>query len=196
MIGSTINHYSTTHLQDVAVRLFRAALSSSTSSAYEGMFKRYHDFCVTHFPDSHLLPSTQDMVAQFISSLFLDNSCPSTIASPISAISFAHKGRGFHDPTCCFVIRIILKGIQNTNGTVDTRLPITCHILTEMLSAISQVINGRYYQSLLKAMFLLAFHAFLRISEITMKRQSDRRHLTRQLTLQYLYLSTNIRTIM
>lgn len=173
MAGSATHHCSAAYLQTVASQLFQASLSPSTVTSYERMFQRYVDFCNMQFKNMPLFPSTQDMVSQFVASLFVDNLSPSTIASYISAISFAHKCRDAPDPTSSFVIKKILKGIQNTKGKLDSRLPITGAILIKILNATSHVVSNRFHQSLLRAMFLLAFHAFLRIGEITTRRPTD-----------------------
>jgi len=47
------------------------------------------------------------------------------------------------------------------------RRPITLSVLSDLLDSLSHVCNSFYQQKLFTAMFLLAFHAFLRIGEIT-----------------------------
>lgn len=187
MVGAEEHNHSTAKLQNVAHQLFRAALSPSTTSSYERMISRYSKFCTGFFSNRPVFPSTHDMLSQFIASLYLDNLSPSTIASYISAISFAHKCKEYHDPTTSFLIKKILKGVQNVKGTTDSRLPITGPILAKLLAAVPLVITGEYHQHLLKSMFLLAFHAFLRIGEITTRGPSDHNRVLQvpDVTFQY-----------
>lgn len=135
------------------------------------MLKTYEKFCYQHFPGTSIFPSTNLMVAHFISFLFVQNYQPSTIASYVSAISYVHKLNFFDDPTNSFFIRKIIKGANNLKSSCDTRLPITKEILSKLLGAIPVVIQGPYNQMLLRAMMSLAFYCFLRIGEMAVKNE-------------------------
>lgn len=63
----------------------------------------------------------------------------------------------------------ILKGCQAIGQRKDTRLPITAPILQKLLSALEHTVSQYPTRLLLRAVFLLAFHAFLRLGEITVK---------------------------
>ena len=56
-----------------------------------------------------------------------------------------------------------------TGSAVDMQLPITTRILHKLISAIPTVVMLASHRSLLKAMFLLCFNAFLRMGEICLK---------------------------
>ena len=60
----------------------------------------------------------------------------------------------------------MLTAALKTKTTKDCRLPITKQILSTMLGHLSQVIIKSYDNIMYRAMFLLAFYAFLRIGEI------------------------------
>lgn len=64
---------------------------------------------------------------------------------------------------------MFLKGVQNIKGHSDSCLPITGPILCKLIDALPQVVTSRFHHIMLKAMYLLAFYAFLRIGEITVK---------------------------
>lgn len=49
----------------------------------------------------------------------------------------------------------------------DSRLPITPAILKSLIYSLIHTCNSNFLRHMLKAMYLLAFHAFLRIGEIT-----------------------------
>ena len=119
------------------------------------------------FPSSHIL------LSPFIANVFLRNDSPSTIPTHISALSFVHKSNSWPDPTDMFVIYKILKGVQNLKGKNDPRLPITKATLIKLIDSLPCVIVNVDNQLALKAMFLLAFYAFLRVGEISTKSGSD-----------------------
>ena len=101
------------------------------------------------------------MIVQFIAYLFVQKFSPSTIASYVSAVSFAHKARMMEDPTGSFIVKKLMKGAEKLKGKVDCRLPITGEILAKLVTALPIVVSNRYHQVLLRAMFLLAFMHFL-----------------------------------
>ena len=68
-----------------------------------------------------------------------------------------------------FLIQKALLGAQRLNPPKNVRLPIHTTLLHKMLDAISTSANDHYTKNLFRAMFNLAFHAFLRIGEITVR---------------------------
>ena len=61
----------------------------------------------------------------------------------------------------------MLKGYSKTRYSLDSRLPITLPILFKILDFCDQFLSAPYSISQFKAMCSLAFHAFLRIGEMT-----------------------------
>ena len=61
----------------------------------------------------------------------------------------------------------MLCGARRLSASPDMRLPITLPVLKQLLDALPFVTYSFDQQQLFSAMFLLAFHAFLRIGEIT-----------------------------
>ena len=169
MVGPLSNRNSSDSLENIAHLLFKASIAPATAATYSRMLSNYEQFCEIYFPGVQIFPSTQNMVSQFIAKLFLQNLSPSTIASYLSAISFVHKAKNILDPTDNFIVKKILKGVQNIKGHSDTRLPITGPISCKLIDSLPKVVTTPYHQMMLKAMFLLAFYAFLRIGEITVK---------------------------
>ena len=104
-----------------------------------------------------------------IGNLFLKNYSSSCIASQMSAISYVHKVLVLQDPTQTFIAKIILKGCQASVPMRDTRLPITPNILRKLLNALAHIVPQYSLRILLRALFLLAFHAFLRLGEVAVK---------------------------
>lgn len=141
-----------------------SALSPSSSLAY----RRSWSLLLTWKPQISLPVSVID-ICNFIGHLFLQNYSPSTILSHISAVSFVHKLYNILDPTQAFVTKKILKGCQSLGSRKDARLPITGPILQQIIAALDHTVSQYSLRLLLRALFLLAFHAFLRLGEITVK---------------------------
>ncbi len=66
----------------------------------------------------------------------------------------------------------MLAGAKKSRPAVDGRLPITFQILNLLVPALQHTVSSLYDRVLLQAMFLLAFHAFLRVGEITVSSHS------------------------
>ena len=86
-----------------------------------------------------------------------------TLMTYMSAISYVHKLAGKVNPTQVFVINKLLVGAKKLSGTPDTRLPISLSILRKFVDATQFIASSAYLRLLRQSMFLLAFHAFLRI---------------------------------
>lgn len=61
----------------------------------------------------------------------------------------------------------MLQGFQKIKPSLDSRLPITPNILKSLLQALEHTTSSFFIKLLLRAMFLVAFCAFLCIGEIT-----------------------------
>lgn len=70
-------------------------------------------------------------------------------------------------------MRKLLKGSENLKPSIDARLPITKTILEKIIQSLGSCIHDVALQVLLKAVFLLAFHAFLRLGEILIRTPKD-----------------------
>ena len=98
-------------------------------------------------------------VCNFIGHLFWKPYSPSSIASHVSAISFVHKLLPLSYPTNSFIVRKLIKGCNNLSRTIDTRIPITMDILKNIMQGIEPAVQDFYLRIMLRAIFLLAFHA-------------------------------------
>ena len=85
----------------------------------------------------------------------------------MSAISFLLQLGGYEDLTGHFIISKALRGYHKEKAAKDSRLPITPSILKGLCQSLPKTCSSRFLQLMLHAMYLLAFHAFLRIGEIT-----------------------------
>ena len=98
---------------------------------------------------------------------------PSSISLHLSALAYVHKLQGMPDPTDSFIVKKMISGVHKLRAKPDTRLPITPDILRRMLDKLQFIGASKYTLRLLTAMFLLAFFAFLRVGEITVRSQKD-----------------------
>ena len=85
----------------------------------------------------------------------------------MSALSYVHKLLSLSDPTSLFVVRKALAAIRRIPTGKLIRLPISIELLYQLVDAIQNTVSNQYQQVLFKAMFLTAFHGFLRVGEIT-----------------------------
>ena len=103
----------------------------------------------------------------------LDKGYHATIASHASAFSFIHQFFDKPDPTSSFFVRKFLKGARTVASSADARLPITKVLLRRIIEAIPIVISNSTQQKLFRAIFLLAFAAFLRMGVICLVSAAD-----------------------
>lgn len=71
----------------------------------------------------------------------------------------------------------MLQGFQKAKPSMDNRLPVTPNILKSLLLALEHTTSSFFTKIMLKAMFLVAFCAFLRIGEITKTSASTQHYL-------------------
>lgn len=154
------------------LRLLNAALTEGSKQAYKRAIASYTNFSKKHFPTCSVFPASTGVLAAFIASRFSQNYAPATLMTYMSALSYIHKLADMADPTQHFVIKKLLAGAQKLAGKPDTRLPITPSVLYKIVDATNFIVSSDYVHRMLKSMFLLAFHAFLRIGEMTVHSRS------------------------
>lgn len=67
----------------------------------------------------------------------------------------------------------MLQGFQRQGGPQNPRSPITSHILHSLLQTLNASVHPSYDKALFSAMFVLAFHCFLRVGELTSRNASQ-----------------------
>ena len=112
-------------------------------------------------------PVSEAIMANFIAYLFDSQYAATTIASITSAISFVHKLMQVQDPSETFLIKKLLQGCKKLRTQKDQRLPITSVILNQIITASDFTISNKFSAIRFKAMCSLAFHALLRVGEMT-----------------------------
>lgn len=68
-----------------------------------------------------------------------------------------------------FLVQKMLEGARRLGHQPDTRQPITLSVLHKLIRVIPAITHIQPQRALLKAMFLLAFHGFLRVGEFTVR---------------------------
>lgn len=96
------------------------------------------------------------------------------------------------DPTQAFVARKILKGCQSLGSYKDSRLPITPEILRKILHALNHTVPLHFHRCLLRALFLLAFHAFVRLGELTTKSKVDANRVLQRCDVHFEYKGASL----
>lgn len=146
-------------------------------------------FCAKTGRNASLYPIGISDAILFIAYLFERNMAPNTISTYIGAMATINKLHGGSDIFNQFLVKKILAGVNRIRGSIDTRLPIQLDLLHALVNSIPQVVPTLYMQTLLKASYLMAFHAFLRVGEIMAKSTTD---TTRPLQLQDIVLQPKV----
>lgn len=140
------------------------ALAPSTKILYMKHYTIFCQFVSDYFPDDETI--TEEVWILFVSYLHRHkNWSPATIVPALSAVSFILKlsGRGSEDYSKGFIVRTLVRALQNTNQAQDTRQPITLSILERLV-----IVPRRNHHDIIlfPAMYSLMFFALLRIGEV------------------------------
>lgn len=157
-----------TGLTSKACTILSASLAQSTRNSY----RKSWDLFLQLSPSSNVLPLNYIALCNFIAALFNNNYSPSSIASHVSAISYVHKILALPDPSQSFMVRKMLRGCQNLARPGDSRLPITADILKKLISALDSIVHNMNFRLITRTVFLLAFHAFMRLGELVVRKPS------------------------
>ena len=144
-----------------------ASLAPSSRKLYAKSTLRLQEFAVSLAASVIWFPAPVSLICMFIVHLLGAGLSTSTVWSTLSAISFFHKLFRFPDPTADFLVRRIMIGALKSHPSYDTRVPISVPILHKLCDTCERVTNTAYAATLLRAMYLVMFHAFLRIGEVT-----------------------------
>jgi integrase len=137
-------------------------------AAYKSAFQSYKIFIAQVYgPNTTLIPPSLEHLASFIAHCYQINLAASTTRTVISALSFVFQLGSCTDLTQHFVIKKMLQGFQKAKPSCDPRLPITPEILQKLIQALPYTADSYFSQTLLRAMFILAYCTFLRVGEIT-----------------------------
>ncbi|XP_021339824.1 uncharacterized protein LOC110441051 [Mizuhopecten yessoensis] len=155
-------------LNQTAGLLLPSALSQSSAASYQNAFQLYARFLHQHV-DSKLkaLPPNVQHLSLFIAHCYQTGLAAATVTTYVSALGYIFKMGNFEGITQHFIIRKTLQGFQKLKHTQDSRLPITPSVLYKLVDSLRDSVPSYFLRVTLKGMFLLAFHAFLRVGEMT-----------------------------
>lgn len=139
---------------------------------YNNVLNHYQIFART-FSLNFNFPIPHASFILFAAYLFQKNLASTTIISYISALGFWQKLNGGIDYTESFLLKRVLAGIKRQKPSIDCRLPITQNILFKLLHALNFCSKTPEQIIMFKSMYLLAFHGFLRLSELTVNNNND-----------------------
>ena len=134
---------------------------------YERVWSDLSTFCQQYLSKQLKIPVSISTLALYLAYLNNKGYAGSTISSYNSAVGYYHKLENVADPSTSFFISNLIQGIKKQKPSIDSRLPITLPILHKLVDAVDKVCIHPFYKALYKAMYLVAFHAFLRVGEMT-----------------------------
>lgn len=148
--------------------LVRNSLSESTLSAYKSAYLSYKCFIEQSF-EHHASPRPPCVhhLSAYIGHCYRKGFAASTTSTLISSLSFIFQLGNYTDITKHFTIRKMLQGFRKSKPSSDSRLQITPTILKKIIHALEFTTTSAFTKSLFRAMFTLAFCAFLRVGELT-----------------------------
>ena len=108
-----------------------------------------------------------DMI-EFIAFLSLGQLAPSTISSYISGVCHHLRIRNLLTFEDSFLLKLVLKGVSNSNQQTDIHLPISLDILQKMVCALPMVVSSPYDISLYATVLSGGFFGLLCPDEMVM----------------------------
>ena len=103
----------------------------------------------------------------------------------MSAIGYVHKLKAVPDPTSSSLILELLQACHKQQKSFDPRMPIVKPMLECLIITLVHTGTDHYRQHLFQAMFALAFFAFLRIGEITIRGKDRQKNQIRMQTRHF-----------
>ena len=143
-----------------------SALAPTTLDTYGKVWQTVQLFIMNVLKEPVLLPFSLHQVAKYVTHMWLQGYAHSTVASSMSAVAFAHKIRGFRDPTDAFLIRKLLAAIKKLKGPSKVRRPITQSLLGLLVELLEMLGLGTWDTVLVRALMLLLYNGGLRVGEL------------------------------
>jgi len=159
---------SLTSLTTAFAALMDSALAPASQACNRQGWDLYIQFA-QKYSISEQFPVWVLNIALFIAYLVNQSCKPSTISSYASAIGYVHKLKAIPEPTSSFLILRLLCTCHKQLKSFDICMPIVKPMLECLIITLVHTGTDHYRRHLFKAMFALAFYAFLRIGEITIR---------------------------
>ena len=123
-----------------------------------------------YFPGRQPFPTSE---RRYLSCMFDKSLASATISTYVAAVTTCHRLMHLQDPGVSFIVKKLLGAIKKGKTAKDSRLPITKFMLDSLLTKLPLVKGESASNMTFRAMFLLAFYAFLRVGEITIRNASE-----------------------
>ena len=159
-------------------------MAVSTRRSYNQHLREFHRF-LEEQGRSLSYPHDIYTIISFLTSLALKGYLASTIQGYLSAISFAHKVRGLHDPSDAFLLSKFMIGLKRTSRSGKQMQPVTKNMLREIVGILPSLGTSLFTKKLLKAVFTLLYHGCLRISELAKSGKADHALRSRHAKISY-----------
>ena len=173
--------------------LVLSSLSSASQKVYRRGILKFAEFCNATFNSASTqdyFPVSQSRIILFISYHHSLSYAHATICTYVAAVNFLNELTGHINHNNSFIVQKCLKGLQRQSPTNMPRQPITIEILHNLLATIRKNTSDSYSAALYQAMFSLAFHAFLRVGEFTIRNKDDSNNVLQRHNLKLCSLST------
>ena len=144
-----------------------ASLAPSSRVLYAKSVMRLQRVALSLAAPQTWFPASALLICIFIAHLLDAGLAPATVYSTLSAVSFFHKLFSFPDPTTDFIVKRMMIGGLKLNPSVDDRLPISLSMLHMLCDSCVHVTVSSFSADMLRSMYLLMFHGFLRVGEVT-----------------------------
>ena len=184
----------------VAVSLYQllaASLSEATKRTYRNAISIYALFCCSDHDKTKVLgyfPISEANLARFIVYQVNQGYKPASVQTNVAALAYVHNVLGLTSPTSSFAIKKLLLGSRRLVSGQDQRLPVTLNLLHNFVRSVDRVYPMQYERVMYTAMFLLAFHAFLRVGEYT-TRSSGSNHAIPRKSIKFSFKKKQIRSV-
>lgn len=154
-------------LSVVLTSLVVASLSPSTKALYKRTLIEFaHSFQAVNTERFLATPASITQVLRYITVQFQQGLSCASIRSHLSAISFWHKLHGWCNPVDSFIVCKCLIGVSNSLPPHDPhKLSVMPNLLRQISLILPAIFSDPYQVIMFRAVFLLAFFAFLRVSE-------------------------------
>lgn len=169
------------HLNNLAQVLIHNSVAESTHKTYATSIQKFSNFRI-NYNLLHTWPVPINDLLLFIAYCTHQGLSASSVSTYMSGIGYAHKIRGFSDPTKSFLVNKAVEGLRRLKGgqVQDLRAPITLPLLDNLIDSLKYICTNTYETVMFTAAFSLAFFGLLRISEFTVPsiKKSSQKHLS------------------
>ena len=160
-----------------------ASLSRASASSYLRVWSLFISLASQY--TRVYLPLPMSHVMSFITTLYNRGLAAATITSYVSVLSFFNRLAGGPQLGNLFVVAKALEGARKSRPAKDNREPISISLLHTLVDKLPLVIAPASWAIIFQAMFLLMFHAFLRVGEVTLATNGSADNLLRRKDISF-----------